>query len=145
MTGSVYRRLMHGCIFCSIVAGEAPAHVIHEDDHTLAFLDIAPFSPGHSLVIPKAHTDDFWSVDEDTAATVMRSAHRVADRLRRALEPEGMNLLQATRSVAFQTVFHLHVHVIPRWSTDTMGPPPWPKPVAPASELSAMAGRILGS
>ncbi len=133
---------MQGCIFCSIVTGEAPAHVIWEDDHTLAFLDIAPFAPGHTLVIPKAHTEDFWSVDEDSAAALMRSAHRVADRLRTKLEPEGMNLLQATKAVAFQTVFHLHLHVIPRWSHDTMAPPPWPKPVASRLELADMANRI---
>ncbi len=135
---------MRGCIFCSIVAGEAPAHVVHEDEHTLAFLDIAPFAPGHTLVIPKIHTEDFWSADEETVTTVMRSAHRVADRLRSALEPEGMNLLQATRAVAFQTVFHLHLHVIPRWSHDTMVPPPWPKPMAAPADLAEMADRIAG-
>lgn len=132
------------CVFCAIVAGTSPAHVIDEDDLTLTFLDIAPFTPGHSLVIPKVHTDDFWSVDADTAAAVARAAHRVADRMRTALEPDGLNLLQATRAIAFQTVFHLHVHVIPRWADDTMSMPPWPKPRAEQNELAAMAQRLAG-
>ena len=133
---------MSDCIFCSIVAGDAPAHVVDEDDETLAFLDIAPFTSGHTLVIPKQHTDDFWSVDADTAAAVMRTAHRVADRMQNALEPDGLNLLQATRAVGFQTVFHLHVHVIPRWAGDTMVTPDWPKPMASSDDLAATAARL---
>ena len=133
---------MSDCIFCAIVAGDAPAHVVDEDDHTLAFLDIAPLTPGHTLIIPKQHTDDFWSVDADTAAAVTRTAHRVADRVRTVLEPEGLNLLQATRTVGFQTVFHLHLHVIPRWADDTMSLPDWPQPLAAPEELAAMARRL---
>jgi histidine triad (HIT) family protein len=130
------------CVFCAIVAGDAPAHVIDDDDLTLTFLDIAPLTPGHSLVIPKVHTDDFWSVDADTAVAVMRTARRVADRLRVVLEPDGLNLLQATRAAGFQTVFHLHLHVIPRWTDDTMTLPDWPQPPAPPAELAAMAHRL---
>jgi histidine triad (HIT) family protein len=130
------------CVFCAIAAGRAPAQVVDEDADTMAFLDIAPFTPGHTLVIPKRHTDDFWSVDAGTAAAVMRTAHRVADRMRAALDPDGLNLLQATRAVAFQTVFHLHVHVIPRWVGDTMSMPDWPKPAATPDELAAMARRL---
>lgn len=130
------------CVFCAIVGGEAPAHVVDEDDGTLTFLDIAPVTPGHSLVIPKSHTDDFWSVDADTAAAVMRTAHRVADRMRRTIEPDGLNLLHATRAVGFQTVFHLHVHVIPRWAGDALPMPDWPQTYAADDELAAMAHRL---
>jgi len=135
---------VHDCVFCAIVAGEAPAHLIDEDEFTLAFLDIAPLTPGHTLVVPKRHTDDLWSVDADTAAAVMRTAHRVAERLRVALEPDGLNLLQCTREVAFQTVFHLHVHVIPRAVGDTMRLPDWPQPAATSDELATMAARLSG-
>lgn len=134
---------MSACIFCAIVAGDAPAHRVYEDQTTLAFLDIMPFTRGHTLVIPKAHSDDVWDVDEDTAAAVMRSGHRVAALLRETLAPDGMNLLQATRAVAFQTVFHLHLHVIPRWEGDTMAVPPWPKPRRDRDELEALRERIL--
>ena len=130
------------CVFCSIVAGTAPAHIVHETSETLTFLDIAPFTRGHTLVIPKRHTDDFWSMDEDEAAAVMRSAHQVADLLRTRLDPDGMNLLQATRAPAFQTVFHMHLHVLPRWVGDTMTLPPWPKAPADPTELAALATQI---
>lgn len=102
------------CIFCAIVAGDAPAHVVHEDEHTVSFLDINPVTRGHTLVVPRVHAEDMWDADEDTAVAVMRSAWQVARLLRRALDPEGCNLFQATRAIAGQTVFHLHLHVLPR-------------------------------
>jgi histidine triad (HIT) family protein len=103
------------CIFCAIVAGDAPARRVYEDEQTVAFLDINPVTRGHTLVIPRRHTADIWDVGEEDAVAVMRAATRVADILRRALEPEGMNLFQATRAIAGQTVFHLHIHVLPRF------------------------------
>ncbi len=133
---------MSDCIFCAIVAGESPAHRIDEDEHTLAFLDIAPFARGHTLVVPKTHAPDLFATDEDTAAAVMRATHRVAHRLRERLSPEGMNVLQSNGRVAFQTVFHLHVHLIPRWASDALSVPPWPKPPAPQDELRRLAAQL---
>ncbi len=133
---------MPGCPFCAIVAREAPAHIVDEDADTLAFLDIAPFTVGHTLVVPKRHTDDLWSADAQTAAAVMRTAHRVAGRLRDALDLDGVNLLQATRAIAFQTVFHLHLHVIPRTVGDGVSVPPWRKAFADRTELAELAARL---
>jgi histidine triad (HIT) family protein len=132
------------CVFCDIVAGNAPAEVVDEDEVTMSFLDIAPFTHGHVLVVPRLHTDDLWSVDEDTAAAVMRAAHRVAGRVRERLRPDGLNLLQATRQVAFQTVFHLHVHVIPRYVDDGVTVPAWPKAPRSRDELAAVGARLRG-
>ncbi len=131
-----------GCLFCGIVQRTEPAEVIDEDDATVSFLDIAPFTRGHTLVIPRAHTEDLWSADEQTAAAVMRSAHRVAALLRDRLHPDGLNLLQATREIAFQTVFHLHVHVIPRYRDDTVAVPAWPKDPRSREELAEVAAEI---
>lgn len=130
------------CIFCAIVSGSAPAEVVHETETTLAFLDIAPFGRGHTLVIPKEHTEDLWSMSVDAARDVMAAGHAVAELLRDGLDPDGINLLQATRAPAFQTVFHMHLHVIPRWVGDTMTLPPWPKEFSPPQDLAAVADRI---
>ena len=133
---------MSDCIFCDIVAGDAPAHRVDEDEHTVSFLDIAPFAWGHTLVIPKRHATDLFATDQDSAAAVMRSVHRVAHRLRERLDCEGMNLLQSNGAVAFQTVFHLHVHLIPRWASDPLSLPPWPKDPAEPDDLRQLAARL---
>lgn len=133
---------MADCIFCAIVAGDAPGHVIAEDDATLAFLDIMPFARGHTLVIPKVHTEDFWSVDVPTAQAVIAMAHRIAGLHRDSLAANGVNLFQATRAVAWQTVFHLHVHVIPRWDDDSFVQPAWAKPMADPDELATIAREL---
>ena len=114
------------CAFCGIAAGSSPAHVLYEDDVTVAFLDIAPLTRGHALVIPKAHARTLLDMDEDLAGAVMVSARRVAEIPQRSLDPEGFTLLQANEAVGWQTVFHMHVHVIPRWRTDGIGPPALP-------------------
>src|SRR3954454_23463440 len=110
------------CIFCSIVDGSAPARKVAEDDRTLAFLDIFPLTRGHALVIPKRHSRDLLAVSSDDLAAVAAMAQRMA-RVSLAPEPdglaaEGVNLLQANGAIAFQTVFHFHVHVLPRYRGD---------------------------
>jgi histidine triad (HIT) family protein len=109
---------MSSCIFCAIASGEAPARVVHEDDRTLAFMDLFPLTRGHALVIPKAHCDSLIDADPDDAAAVMRTAQLVAQAAMRAYAPDGLNLLQTNGAVAMQTVFHLHVHVLPRYVGD---------------------------
>jgi len=106
------------CIFCAIVEGRAPAEVIFEDEETMAFMDINPANPGHTLVVPKQHVRDIYELDEETAAAVMRTAVRVARAIKAALQPEGLNLLQSNGRAGGQAVFHLHMHVIPRWYGD---------------------------
>ena len=108
------------CIFCDIVAGQAPARVVHDDERTLAFLDIFPITRGHTLVVPKAHARDLLDADPDDVAAVARTAQLVAAGLRDAVAPEGLNLLLTNGAAAMQKVFHLHVHVLPRWTGDSL-------------------------
>ena len=106
------------CIFCAIASGDAPARIVHEDERTLAFMDLFPLTLGHALVIPKAHCDSLLDCDPDDAAAVMRTSQRVAQAAMRAYAPDGLNLLQTNGAAAMQTVFHLHVHVLPRYVGD---------------------------
>ncbi len=106
------------CIFCAIAEGEAPAEVVFEDEETLAFMDINPANPGHTLVIPKRHVRDIYELDGETAAAVMRTAVWVARAIKRTLQPDGMNLVQSNERAAGQEIFHFHIHVIPRWYGD---------------------------
>ena len=111
------------CVFCSIIAGDEPAHVVWEDTQTLAFLDIHPASPGHTLVVPKFHVEDIWTVDADDFAAVARATHAVCALIERRLEPSGLTLFQANRAAGWQDVFHLHVHVVPRSENDDLVQP----------------------
>lgn len=110
------------CVFCSIVS-ERTAEIVFEDENTLAFMDINPATRGHLLVIPKAHRRDIWEVEEQEAAAVMRTAWRVVRWVKNALEPDGLNLVQANGRPAFQDVFHFHFHVIPRYENDRIVKP----------------------
>jgi histidine triad (HIT) family protein len=102
------------CIFCKIVAGEAPASKIAETEHALAFLDLFPVADGHSLVIPKRHYENLFDADETTLPEVHLLARRVARALRRVLAPDGLMITQLNGAAAGQTVFHYHAHLIPR-------------------------------
>lgn len=130
------------CIFCKIVAGELPATRIDEDERTLAFMDIAPWTRGHALVIPKAHARDLGETPEEDLAAVAAMAKRVALRQRERLGAEGVNLLNAFGAAAWQTVFHFHVHVIPRYHDDGMRPPARPGAGGGEDEIRA-AGQEL--
>lgn len=138
---------MASCIFCAIVAGEAPAAVVHDDERTLAFMDIAPLTPGHALVVPKRHADDILVADPDDVAAVARTAQRVARAAKDAFAADGINLLQTNGRVAMQTVFHLHVHVLPRYVGDGFKVELHRTPVDPtelqqqAAQLAAALGR----
>src|SRR3954452_25628734 len=128
-------------IFCKIVAGEIPSHQIDEDDKTLAFMDINPWTRGHALVIPKAHSRNVYDIDLEDMAAVMARAQRVAQRARDRLGAEGINLLQSSEPVAMQTVFHTHVHAIPRYSDDGLRLPAHPQP-ADQDELKKLAEEL---
>ena len=106
------------CIFCRIVAGEIPSFKLLEDDRVLSFMDINPASEGHCLVIPKAHAPNLFESDDGSIAAVAAACRRVADAVRRTLDPPGVNLMQANGPAAGQSVFHLHFHVIPRRPDD---------------------------
>ena len=106
------------CVFCRIVAGEAPSHRVFEDEETVAFMDINPATDGHCLVIPRHHAPDVWTLPEEAGTAVWRSVRRVAHALRDAIAPDGLNVLQSNGRAALQTVFHYHVHLIPRYVDD---------------------------
>jgi len=109
-----------GCIFCQIIAGNAPATRIFEDHYTLAFLDLNPINPGHCLVIPKTHHTDLFTMDPSTYQVVATTTLRVAQAIKSALQPAGINVFQANGLVAGQTVFHLHNHILPRHKNDKL-------------------------
>ena len=131
------------CVFCRVVRGEAPSYVVHEDDATVAFLDLTPASRGHTLVVPRAHVEHLWDADADSAAAVMRAAHTVAALLRDRLRPDGLTLRQNTGQASGQVVPHLHLHLVPRWDGDGTVGWPWPPPVDP--DLSALLRQLRAS
>ncbi|MEL5954013.1 HIT family protein [Streptomyces sp. CLV115] len=109
----------HGCIFCTIVQRRAEASIVHEDESVIAFMDLRPVNPGHLLVVPKTHSAGLEDLPEDAGVQVWRVAHRLGRALRRSgLRCEGVNLLLADGEAAFQEVFHVHLHVIPRFTGD---------------------------
>jgi histidine triad (HIT) family protein len=131
------------CLFCGIVAGEVPAQIVDSDQHTVAFMDINPATPGHALVVPRAHSADLMEVSDDDLARTTVAARRLADRMRAALAPDGFNLLNACGSAAWQTIFHFHLHVIPRYEDDPLKLPWVPGP-GESDEIATIADRIRG-
>ncbi|ONM46995.1 HIT family protein [Nocardia donostiensis] len=117
---------MNDCVFCRIVAGSAPAAKVYEDDTVCAFLDIRPITRGHTLVIPKTHAGELQDLDAETGAHVFQVGHRLALAIRRGepagspVRADGANLVLNDGSAAFQTVGHVHLHVIPRKHGDTL-------------------------
>lgn len=123
------------CIFCKIVAGELPATIVAEDERTIAFMDIQPASRGHALVIPRAHARDVHDIDPADLRAVAVAAQRVAAKARDNLGAEGVNLLNSSGATAWQTVFHFHLHVIPRYAGDALRLP-W---IPAAGDMDAIA------
>jgi histidine triad (HIT) family protein len=135
---------MNDCLFCGIVAGDVPAQIVDSDEHTLAFMDINPATRGHALVIPRAHSADITEIlPEDLERTTI-AAQRLVARMGRTLAPDGFNVLNACRPAAWQTVFHFHLHVIPRYEDDPLQLPWIPRGAEP-DEIAAVADKISGS
>lgn len=110
------------CAFCRIARGEdASAEIICQDKSWLAFFPPEPATFGHALIVPRAHVPDFWSLDDMLAGELTRAAIRVGRAIDRAVTPEGMNLITSSGEAAEQTVFHVHLHVVPRWRRDGFG------------------------
>jgi len=129
------------CLFCKIVAGELPSQRVDEDERTVAFMDINPATRGHALVVPKAHAANVLEIDpEDLAATAI-AAQRLARKVTGQLGADGVNLLNSCGSVAWQTVFHLHIHVIPRYADDPLRLPWTPSPGDP-EQIAAAAAQL---
>jgi histidine triad (HIT) family protein len=129
------------CLFCKIAAGEIPAEIVQEDEATLAFMDINPWTRGHALVIPRAHSRNLYEVPEDDLAHTLAAAKRLAIRMRDRLRCDGVNLLNSAEPAAWQTVFHFHVHVIPRYDDDPLQLPTRPQQAEP-EQLARVAAEL---
>jgi histidine triad (HIT) family protein len=129
------------CIFCKIVAGELPASVVGEDERTVSFMDIAPATRGHALVVPRRHARDLLSIDPEDLRACTAAAQRLAGRMSERLGVEGVNLLNSCGAAAWQTVFHFHLHVIPRYAGDPLRLP-WTPAAGDTEEIAAAAQEL---
>ncbi len=132
------------CIFCKVLAGEIPSEPIYEDDHAIAVMDINPWTRGHAVVFPRRHAANLFEIEDDELQHVAVAAKRVATKMRDGLDCDGVNLLQSNGKAAWQTIFHLHVHVIPRYDGDPLQLPVRPQQATP-DELAAVAKEIRGA
>lgn len=130
-----------GCIFCAIAERTAPAEVVEADANCIAFLDINPATRGHTLVIPRRHSRDLLEVSPEDLSHVMEMARQIAGRMTERLGADGVNLLNSCGSAAWQTVFHFHVHVIPRYEDDPLRLPWIPAPTH-AEDLAKVAEEL---
>ncbi len=131
------------CLFCKIVAGEIPATVIAEDERTVAFMDINPATRGHALVVPRAHTRDVHEIDPDDLKAVAVAAQQVASKVVERLGADAVNLLNSSGAAAWQTVFHFHLHVIPRYEGDPLKLP-WVPDSGDMDEIAATGALLTG-
>ncbi len=132
------------CLFCGIVAGDVPGQVVDSDEHTVAFMDINPATRGHALVVPREHAVDLIEISDSDLEHTMVAARRLARKMEVALQPDGFNLINACRPAAWQTVFHFHVHVIPRYHDDPLKLP-WIPRGSDAGTIAAIAEQIRGA
>lgn len=129
------------CIFCKIAGGEIPSTTIYEDDYHRVFFDIAPASKGHCLIVPKDHYDDVFDMNEEAAGRLFGLASKVAKSLKKELDLEGLNIVQNNGTIAGQTVFHFHMHMIPRYAGDTVNVG-WKPGEADMDELASLAKKV---
>lgn len=131
------------CIFCKLAAGDIPSAKVYEDEHTIAFMDLGQVNPGHVLVALKRHAPTLLDCTPDESAALMRTAHRVAHAVKAAFNPPGLTLLQANGKEGDQTVFHVHMHVVPRHSNDGIALS-WPRKEPTFDVLLGYAQRLSG-
>ena len=129
------------CIFCKIIAGELPSQIVDSDDRTISFMDISPATRGHALVVPRNHAGDLLGVDQDDLEATISAAQRLARRAKERLSADGVNLLNSCGQAAWQTVFHFHIHVIPRYEDDPLQLPWRPQP-GDSDEIAAAAEQL---
>jgi histidine triad (HIT) family protein len=132
------------CLFCKIIAGEIPCFKLFEDDETLSFMDINPANEGHALVIPKEHAKDVYAVSDAAITATVKTAKKIAAAVDKTLNPDGLNLLQCNGPAAAQSVFHFHMHVLPRQDGDELKLNWGPKP-GDMDAIGALAERIRGN
>ncbi|MFD5037284.1 HIT family protein [Streptomyces sp. NPDC058377] len=135
---------MDSCVFCDIIDNPSKARTVFSDPYTVAFLPLAPATRGHTLVVPRTHFADLWTMDDPSVQHLTRTTLAVGRALRSVLEPEGMNVINSAGTAASQSVFHCHTHLVPRWQGDAMGPiwPPKGSAFGDDAELDALAGQI---
>lgn len=114
------KKVVEGCIFCKIATGEIPSKTVYEDDDFRAILDISPASKGHVIILPKNHADNIFEISDEDASGIMLVAKKIASKVKDVFGCDGVNILQNNGEAAGQTVFHLHVHVIPRYENDNI-------------------------
>jgi histidine triad (HIT) family protein len=129
------------CLFCKIVAGELPSQIVDQDDRTVAFMDINPATRGHALVVPRRHAKNLLEIEVDDLAATTIAAQRLARRAAERFDVDGINLLNSCGAAAWQTVFHFHIHVIPRYADDPLRLPWTPGP-GDADEIAAAAEQL---
>jgi histidine triad (HIT) family protein len=131
------------CIFCKIAAGELPATIVAEGERCVAFMDIQPANRGHVLIVPRAHAADVHAVDREDLAAIAVMAQGLAGRMRDRLGADGVNLLNSSGAAAWQTVFHFHLHVIPRYKGDPLTLP-WTPAQGDMDEIAAAGAQLSG-
>ncbi len=129
------------CLFCGIANGAVPSQTIESDELTVSFMDINPATPGHALVVPRAHSDDLLEIGQEDLRAVVAASQRLARRAHEVLGSDGVNLINSCGAAAWQTVFHFHVHVVPRYKDDPLELPWTPAPGDP-DEIAAIADRL---
>ncbi len=113
--GIIVNNFDPNCIFCKIVQGEIPAAKVYEDEHVLAFMDISQVTKGHTLVIPKVHQENIFELDEEVASHLFSVVPKIANSIKKQFNPVGLNIVNNNGEAAGQTVFHYHIHLIPRY------------------------------
>jgi len=131
------------CLFCGIVDGSIPSQTIDSDERTVAFMDINPATRGHALVVPRAHSADLLEIGPEDLNATMLASQRLAGRMKEVLDADGVNLINACGAAAWQTVFHFHIHVVPRYEDDPLKLPWVPAP-GDSDEIAATAAKLRG-
>jgi histidine triad (HIT) family protein len=131
------------CLFCGIVDGSVPSETIDSDESTVAFMDIAPATPGHALVVPRRHSADLLEIEADDLTATTLAAQRLARRMKGTLDADGIDLINACGAAAWQTVFHFHIHVVPRYEDDPLKLP-WIPKEGDKEEIAELAKKLRG-
>ena len=132
---------MADCLFCGILDGSIPSQQVDSDELTMSFMDINPATPGHALVIPRAHSADLLEIEPEDLSACAAAAPRLAKRMMDVLDADGINLVNSCGEVAFQTVFHFHIHVIPRYEGDPLKLP-WVPTEGDPDEIATVAQKL---
>jgi histidine triad (HIT) family protein len=132
---------MADCLFCGILDGSIPSQQVDSDQLTMSFMDINPATPGHALVIPRAHSPDLLEIEPEDLSACSAAAQRLAKRMKDVLDADGINLVNSCGEVAFQTVFHFHIHVIPRYEGDPLKLP-WVPTEGDPDEIATVAQKL---